>query len=44
VELYRDTLYRKASIARKYSQLPKYSANTRDLAVLVDDSVLSGQS
>ncbi|ETA80230.1 phenylalanine--tRNA ligase subunit beta [Youngiibacter fragilis] len=43
LELDLDTLYRKASLARKYSQLPKYPAITRDLAVLVDDSVLSGQ-
>jgi phenylalanyl-tRNA synthetase beta chain len=43
LELDLDALYRKASLTRKYNQLPKYPAISRDLAVLVDDAVLSGQ-
>lgn len=39
-ELNLDVLYSNANTERKYSPLPKYPAVTRDMALLVDDSIL----
>lgn len=39
-ELNMDILFKHSVTDKKYSQLPKFPAVTRDLAVLVDDSVL----
>ncbi|MDT8716523.1 phenylalanine--tRNA ligase subunit beta [Clostridium sp. 19966] len=36
-----DTLYKYANLDKKYTPLPKYPAVTRDIALLVDDSVLA---
>lgn len=40
--LYVKSLYKLAEFERKYTDLPKYPAVTRDIAVLVDDDVTSG--
>ena len=39
-ELNLDILYTKANINKKYKPLPKYPAVTRDVALLVEDSIL----
>lgn len=39
-ELNLDVLYNYANIERKYKQLPKFPAVTRDMALIVDESVL----
>lgn len=39
-ELNLDVLYSNANLDRKYKALPKYPAVTRDMAILIDDSVL----
>lgn len=39
-ELNMDILFKHADTDKKYKQLPKFPAVTRDLAVLIDDSVL----
>ncbi|MBR0574872.1 phenylalanine--tRNA ligase subunit beta [Proteiniclasticum sp. BAD-10] len=40
LELDVELLFASASITKKYTEIPKYPSVTRDLAVLVDDSVL----
>jgi phenylalanyl-tRNA synthetase beta chain len=40
LELDVELLFNSASITKKYTEIPKYPSVTRDLAVLVDDSVL----
>lgn len=42
-ELDLDVLYKWADLNKKYVPLPKYPAVTRDLAVLVDDSILCSE-
>ncbi|OPJ59062.1 phenylalanine--tRNA ligase subunit beta [Clostridium oryzae] len=39
-ELNLDILYRHANMNRKYTPLPKYPAVSRDMALLIDDSIL----
>ncbi|MCR1935362.1 phenylalanine--tRNA ligase subunit beta [Clostridium tepidum] len=39
-ELNLDVLYKYANVKRKYKELPKFPAVTRDIAVIVDDTVL----
>ncbi len=39
-ELNLDVLYKYANVQKEYSQLPKFPAVTRDIAVIVDDTVL----
>jgi phenylalanyl-tRNA synthetase beta chain len=39
-ELNLDVLYAAANLERRYAPLPKYPAVTRDIALLVDDSIL----
>jgi len=40
--IYVNRLYEMADFERKYTELPKYPAVTRDIAILVDDDVTSG--
>lgn len=42
-ELNLDVLYNYANLEKKYKQLPKFPAVTRDIALLVDDSILVQQ-
>lgn len=42
-ELNLDVLYNYANLEKKYKQLPKFPAVTRDIALLVDDSILVEQ-
>jgi len=37
-----DVIYELADLDRKYSELPKYPAVTRDIAVVVDDEITAG--
>ncbi|WP_061316704.1 phenylalanine--tRNA ligase subunit beta [Clostridium botulinum] len=39
-ELNLDVLYKHSNVKKEYSQLPKFPAVTRDIAVIVDDTVL----
>ncbi|AUM96912.1 TPA: phenylalanine--tRNA ligase subunit beta [Clostridium botulinum] len=39
-ELNLDVLYKYANVQKEYNQLPKFPAVTRDIAVIVDDTVL----
>lgn len=39
-EINLDALYNKANLVKKYKVLPKFPAVTRDIAILVDDSIL----
>ena len=41
-ELDLDLLYEASETVKKYTPIPKYPAITRDIAILVDDSVLVG--
>ena len=41
-ELDLDAIYEAANTDRKYTQIAKFPAATRDIAILVDDSVLAG--